>query len=226
VAGVKTPYPVSTILYLKGDLLKPIIKYDIQISNYPTAIGRVPMFSYVTAFENKIHSNENEMNQQVFGLLVFRRFLSTGVGLDNALGGTVSELISNQLSNIVSQIDPNLSLDVNMNGLTRDALNALQVRVSYTLLDGKIRISRSTGNTQNQTATANVIGEWLVEYLLTDDGQFRLKGFNKNNPNSLTASQGAAGNTAAGFSIMHTASFNSLNPFNKKRKKTAAKDKN
>jgi hypothetical protein len=226
VPGVKTPYPVSTILYLKGDLLKPVIKYDIVIKDYPTAIGSVPMFSYVTAFENKVRNNENEMNYQVFGLLVFRRFMSTGTGLENALGGTVSELISNQLSGIISQIDPNLSLDVNMNGLNRDALNAMQVRVSYTLLDGKIRITRSTGNTQNQTAAANIIGEWTVEYMLTPDGKYRLKGFNKNNPNVMATSQGNAGNTAAGFSIMHTAGFNSLNPFAKKKKKPTDKENN
>lgn len=221
-AGIRTPYPVSTILFLKNDLMKPTISYDIKIKDYPAVVSGVPVFNYVSAFENLIKNNENEMNNQVFGLLVFRRLLSTEqIGVGNAVGGTVSELLSNQLSSLVSQLDQNLNVDLNVNGLNRDALNNMQLRVSYTLMEGKIRVTRSSGltNTNNQSATANAIGEWTVEYMLTDDGKFRLKGFNRNNPNVLATSNNNSSNTSAGVSVMHTTSFNSLNPFKKKKKR-------
>lgn len=221
-SGIKAPYPVSTILMLKNDLMKPTITYDILIKDYPAVVSGVPLFNFVSAFENKIRNNENEMNNQVFGLLVFRRFMSTeNIGIGNAVSGTVSELLSNQLSNFVSQLDENLQVDLNVNGLNRDALSAMQLRVSYTLLDGKIRVTRSSGvtNANNQSATANAIGEWMVEYMLTDDGKFRLKGFNKNNPNVLASGANNGSNTSAGASVVHTATFNSLNPFKKKKKK-------
>lgn len=219
--GIRNPYPVSTLLYLKNDLMKPTISYDIKIKDYPAVVSGVPLFNYVSTFENLIRNNENEMNNQVFGLLVFRRFLSTeALGVGNAVGGTVSELLSNQLSNLASQLDQNLNVDLNVNGLNRDALNNMQLRVSYTLMEGKIRLTRSSGlssNSNNQSATANAIGDWTVEYVLTDDGKFRLKGFNRNNPNVFGNPNNA--NTSAGVSIMHTTSFNSLNPFKKRKKK-------
>lgn len=221
VAGIKTPYPVATILYLNGELLKPELTYDIKIYNYPSAIGAVSLFGYVAAFENKIRNNVNEMNTQVFSLLVFRRFLYGTSGLEGAAGSTVSELLTNQLSQIVSELDKNLQIDLRMNGFDRSAFNAMQVRVSYELLDGKVRITRSGSitNSQSQATTSSIIGDVSVEYMLTNDGKFRLKGFTRPSPNALSISSGSQGNSSTGASIMHTTSFSTLNPFDKKKKK-------
>lgn len=220
--GIKNPYPVSTQLYLKGNVMKPVISYDIQIRDFPTAIGNVPMYSYVSSFLNRIRNNENEMNNQVFGLLVFRRFLAPGQGVD--AGGTVSEMLSSQLNNIVSQIDRNLAVDVNLSSINRDALSSMQVRVSYTLMEGKVRITRSTPNSALSSSTANVIGDWSVEYMLTDDGKFRLKGFSRSNPNVLAGSNNTGNTNSTGVSLLHTAHFNTLNPF-RKRKTSKSKSK-
>ncbi|MFN0049605.1 MAG: translocation/assembly module TamB domain-containing protein [Cytophagales bacterium] len=223
-SGIRTPYPVATILYVKGEILKPEISYDIKIYNYPAAIADVPLFSYISAFENKIKNNVNEMNTQVFSLLVFRRFLYGTSGLEGAAGSTVSELLTNQLSQIVSELDKNLQVDLRMNGLDRAALNAVQVRISYELLDGKVRITRSGGvtNSQSQATTSSIIGDISIEYMLTNDGRFRLKGFTRQNPNSLSISSGSQGNSSTGASLLHTTSFDSLNPFDKKKKKKYA----
>lgn len=222
-AGIRTPYPVATVLNLNGEMLKPDITYDIVIYNYPSVISGVPMFNYISAFENKIHNNTNEMNTQVFSLLVFRRFLYGSSGLEGAAGSTVSELLTNQLSQIVSQLDKNLQVDLRMNGLA--ALNSMQVRISYEFLDGKIRVTRSGGvtNTQSHATTASIIGDISVEYMLTNDGKFRLKGFTRQNPNTLSISSGSQGNSSTGASIMHTTNFESLNPFSGKKKKKATK---
>lgn len=221
--GIRTPYPVSTILYLKGDLLKPDISYDIKIYNYPTVIADVPLFNYVSAFENRIHSNVNEMNTQVFGLLVFRQFFNSTTSIQDAAGGTVSELLSNQLSKLVSEIDQNLQVDFRLNGLDASALNSLQMRISYELLDGKVRITRSGTftNTQSQATTSSIIGDITLEYMLTDDGKLRLKGFTRQNPNLLGFSAAAQGSTATGASVLYTTSFDHL--FTQKRKKKAPK---
>lgn len=224
-AGIKTPYPVATILYLTGDLLKPEINYDIKIFNYPTVIADVPLFSYVSAFENKIRNNVNEMNTQVFSLLVFRRFLYGTAGIEGVAGSTVSELLTNQLSQIVSRLDKNLQVDFRMNGLDRAALNTVQLRVSYEFLDGKIRITRSGSvtNAQSQATTSSIIGDISVEYMLTNDGRFRLKGFTRQNPNLLSIGSQSQGNSSTGASLLHTTSFDSLNPFDRKKKKSKKK---
>jgi hypothetical protein len=221
--GIRTPYPVSTLLFLKGNLLKPVISYDIKIKDYPSVISGVPLFNYVSAFENKIRNNVNEMNIQVFSLLLFRSFIAStdDISGNQAAGSTISELVSNQLSNLVSKLDENLQVDFRLNGLNRDALSAAQLRVSYKLLDGKIRITRSGAftNSQSQATAASIAGDWTIEYLLTNDGKFKVKAFSKNNPNMLSVNNSSSYNLSTGVSLAHTASFNSLNPFNRKKKK-------
>ena len=126
----------------------------------------------------------------------------------------LSELLSNQLSNWLSQVDENLQIDINLNSLSRDALNTFQLRVAYTALDGRLRITRD-GNFQNMQSSSstnltNIAGEWTVEYLLSKDGNLRLKLFNKANQNILLTSAGNNSTSSAGFSVLHTQSFSSL----------------
>jgi hypothetical protein len=205
-------YPVNVLLGLQGNLSNPQIALGIDILRFPPSANAL-----VTEFTSKIKSNEQEMNRQVFSLLVLRKFAS-----DNTFSGVsgstnnISELLSNQLSNWLSQVDENLQIDIDLNSLDKTALNTFQLRLSYTLLDGRLRISRDQGSFQNFQSTSqtsnltNIAGEWTIEYLLSQDGKFRLKLYNKNNTNPLLA--GVVNNTSssAGFSILHTQSFNSL----------------
>ncbi|MFL5730868.1 MAG: hypothetical protein ACJ75J_15370, partial [Cytophagaceae bacterium] len=105
------------------------------------------------------------------------------------------------------------------------ALNTFQLRLSYTMLDGRLRISRDQGGFQNYQTTnqasniTNIAGEWTIEYLLNQDGKFRLKLYNKNNTNPLLASIVNTNSSSAGFSILHTQSFNNLKDLFGKSKK-------
>jgi len=204
-------YPTDVVLSVKGNLLSPTISMDIDILRYPTD----PQLStVVTDFENKIKTNEFELNRQVFSLIMLRSFTSpnsfSGV---SSVGTSVSELFSYQLSHFLSQVDQNLEVNVNLRNMDKDALNTFNLRLSYTALDGKLRISRD-GNFQNVQASSqanisNIAGEWTVEYMLSNDGNLRVKLFNRINNNALVSSTGNV-NTSAGASIMHIQSFNNL----------------
>lgn len=96
----KDRYPVDLYLQLGGSLLSPNIGFDIQMPEAPPTL-RSPVESQLRA----IKQNENELNRQVFGLLVLNNFLpdpnrtrslaaQTTSGVDN----TVSEFLSNQVS--------------------------------------------------------------------------------------------------------------------------------
>jgi hypothetical protein len=216
-------YPVNVLLGLQGNLSNPQITLGIDILKYPANASGL-----VTEFISKIKSNEQEMNRQVFSLLVLRKFSS-----DNTFSGVsgsqnnISELLSNQLSNWLSQVDENLQIDIDLSSLDKTALNTFQLRLSYTLLDGRLRISRDQGGFQNFESTnqasnlTNIAGEWTIEYLLSQDGKFRLKLYNKNNSNPLLASIVNTNSSSAGFSILHTQSFNNLKELFSKSKKIA-----
>jgi hypothetical protein len=202
-------YPTEVHLSLDGNLLSPVIALDVDILRYPPQYG-----GDIVAFENKLKTNEQELNRQVFSLLVLGIFSSensfTGV---SGSANNLSELLSNQLSNWLSQVDENLEIDINLNSLNRDALNTFQLRMTYTMLDGRLRITRD-GTFQNvqssQTNLTNIAGEWTIEYLLSQDGNLRLKLFNKANQNILLTSAGNSNTSSAGFSILHTQSFSNL----------------
>jgi hypothetical protein len=207
---ISRKYPAMVNLGLTGNLLTPEIKMNIDILRNPSFMNDV-----VTAFKAKLSANEQELNRQVFSVLVLGGFAP-----ENSFSGiaspanNLSEMLSNQLSNWLSQVDENLQIDVNLNALDRNALNAFQMRLSYTALDGRLRITRDGGfrNVQNsnQTNLSNIAGEWTIEYLLSNDGKFRLKLYNRINQNILINSSGGGANNSAGFSILHTQNFNSL----------------
>jgi len=218
-------YPVNVLLGLQGNLMSPQITLGIDIVKYPNVAAEA-----VTEFNQLIKSNEQELNRQVFSLLILKNFSPQGsfTGISNS-GSNISELLSNQLSNWLSQVDNNLQIDVDLNSLDKQALNTFQLRMSYTLLDGRLKISRDGGFTNTQTTQANnvtnIAGEWTLEYLLNQDGTLRMKLYNKNNQNPLLTSLVNTYNTSAGFSLLHTQSFNSLNELFKKKPEHKKKKK-
>ncbi len=222
-------YPVNVLLNLQGKLLNPEIKLDLDLGD----ANRIPNPILSNAFRSvaaTIQTDEQERNRQVFSVLVLQRFSPRNSfgGLGAATGSSLSELLSNQLSNWVSQVDKNLELTLD---LDPSALDAAQLNVSYSLFDGRLRISREGGftNTQNQTDVASVVGEWTLEYMLSPDGRFRAKMYNKNNQGVLgNLSLTNATTTTAGFSLLYTKSFSSLSDliqFGKRKKKSTKTNK-
>ncbi len=219
---LKRIYPAKVLLDLNGSLFSPDIDFDILIEEYPRS--NVNIDTEVRAFLNKIKNNEQEMNRQVFSLLVFRKFsppdaFSTG----GTIGSSVSEFVSNQLSYWISQVDDNLTIDFDLGELDADALKTFQLRVSYAFMDGKLIVTRDGGFTdQNQEATlSSITGDWTVEYLLTEDGKLRIKLFKKTNYDQLSSSTGSNDELiSGGFSLLYTTSFEHIKElFNKNKNK-------
>ena len=223
---VKRNYPSQVILKLQGPLLSPNIDFDIIIEDYPRS--NVDMDTQIRAFLNKIEADEQELNRQVFSLLVLRNYsppnsFQTG----GTIGSSVSEFISNQLSYWISQVDDNLTIDIDLGQLQLDenAFNTFQLRVSYAFLDGNLIVTRDGGFTDpttNQATVASIAGDWTVEYLLSKDGKLRIKLFKKTNYNQLNAALGNANQSvnAGGFSLIYTTSFDRIRDiFNGKKKK-------
>ncbi|MDA0195287.1 MAG: translocation/assembly module TamB [Bacteroidetes bacterium] len=205
-------YPAIVLLNLKGPLLTPEIDFNIEIENYPETIGSNAVGPIVNAFKSKLSQDEQELKRQVFSLIILRRFSpenSFNVGGGQTLGSSVSEFISNQLSYWVSQVDENLEVDVDLTSLNQDAFNTFQLRLAYTLLNGRLKISRDGGftNINNETDATSIVGDWTVEYLITNDGKLRAKMYNKTNYNTINRFLDSPNNTTTGFSLEYTKSF-------------------
>jgi hypothetical protein len=168
-------------------------------------------------YKSRLLTDEQELNRQVFSLLVLRRLSPEGTfsGVEGSVGSSLSELLSNQLSYWVSQaIDENLEIDMNLNTMNQDALNSLQLRLSYSMFDGRLRV---TGQSDSRT----MLGDWTVEYMLSKDGKLKIKMFNRSNQNVIINDM-SNNNMITGVSLIHSQNFNTLKElftFRKKKKK-------
>ena len=224
---VKRIYPVEVGLGLTGPLLTPDISFDIIIDDYPKSNAEFD--TQIKGFLNTIAVDQQELNRQVFSLLILRNFsYPNSFSSSGTIGSSVSEFVSNQLSYWISQVDDNLTIDMDLSSLDEDALKAFQLRVSYEFMDGKLIVTRDGGFTDpnNETSVESIAGDWTLEYLLSNDGRLRIKLFNKTNYNQLNSTTGSDNQAliSGGFSLIYTTSFNSFGDLFKRKK--PKKDKN
>ena len=164
--------------------------------------------------------DEQELARQVFSLIVLRRFSPPeSFNTSGSIVNSVSELLSNQLSNWMSQVDENLEIDVDLSTLDAEAFNTFQLRLSYTFLNGRLRITRDGTFYSNQTGTtaggspanlSGIAGDWTVDYLLTADGKLKVKMYNRTNINPILNTIGSQSSVTTGVSLSHTQTFNEL----------------
>ncbi|HLF33024.1 MAG TPA: translocation/assembly module TamB domain-containing protein, partial [Cyclobacteriaceae bacterium] len=229
-AEVKRKYQTTVILNMQGPLLAPEFDFDIDISDIPQTltVREINFSTTLSAFKNEIESDEQELNRQVFSLIVLRKFAEKGSFSvpDNSVGSSVSEFVSNQLSYWITQLDENLEVNLDLGAIDQKTTKTFQLTLSYSLADGRLRITRAGNIYADQTGNdvSNIIGDWTIEYMLTPDGKLRAKMYNKFNYNSLTGTIQDNTTTSTGFSLMHTQGFDKFNeliqkPKNRKKEK-------
>lgn len=220
---------VEPQLSLSGRLFNPIVGFDIYL---PFADEETR-----TYLRNAI-STEEELNRQVFSLLILGNFISMGSAISStttlgttAMAATTFEMLSNQLSNWLSQINQDFDIMVNYRP-GYDAMNPqeVQLALSTQLLNDKVKINsnidlRGTGtNTSNSSGTpgnpnAPITGDFDIETTITERIKFKV--FNRyNNPYT-----GRTEGYTQGVGIFYKQDFNKFYDLFKKRVKVDKKKK-
>lgn len=214
--AIRRKYPLEVLLKLEGAMLSPNINFDLVANDLPNNVpvdNRPPVRLAFEFNAFKARLDEQELKRQVFSLIILRK-LSPLDAFDTSgsIANSVSELLSNQLSYWLTQVDENLQIDLDLGALDTEAFNTFQLRLSYSFLNGRLRITRDGTFTSQQTqqSVASIAGDWTVDYLLTPDGKFRVKMYSRSNFNALTSSLGAQTAVTTGVSLMHTQNFNEL----------------
>ena len=206
---------VDCILKMTDQLMNPNIAFDIDLPNSDETTR--------TEVRNKIGvGNVQEMNRQVFGLLVLNRFFPTETQnqqLQQAGGfftSSTSEMISNQLSNWLSKISNDFDIGVNYRPGDDITSDELQASLSTQLFNNRIIIDGNVGVANVQSSSSDIVGDVNIEYKITSDGRFRVRAFNKSNDiNTLT-------NNAPftqGVGLTYQKEFDRLGDLFRKRKK-------
>lgn len=206
-SAYKKRYPVDVQMNMTGDLLSPEINFDIGLPTVD-ASTRQTVLSYI--------NNDAEVNRQVFSLLILNSFVTpyqlsnTGGGgpnVANAAGANTSEMLSNQLSNMLSKISNDFDIGVNYRPGDAISKDELEVALSTQLFNDKLSVEGNIGNNTNSQTANNLVGDVNVDYKLTEDGKVRVKAFNKANDNSQTNINGAY---TQGVGIFYREEFNTI----------------
>jgi hypothetical protein len=180
--------PIDTYLKLKGSLLKPDVSFQLRLRGNNEDNATDP----VAARIRSINQNEQELNNQVLALLIAGQFFpANNAALTGLLGSTgansLTEVLSNQLNNMLSQLIDNVNLGISyrnrsnlINTGTPGRQGDLAVVGNVSLFNNRLLIDGKLGSNTIQTSnSAALAGEIMLEYLLTSDGAVRMKAFNR-----------------------------------------------
>ena len=200
IKSAKLRGDVFVYLTLKGSLLEPTISLDIKSTTSPQTDAQSTVMVAVDRKLAELRNNPNELNNQVFGLLLFDSFIISdnsntslnSVGSNIALG-SISALIASQLNKLAGNMIKGVDVNVDLNSYNSEYLNEgaggnvteLGLSVSKQLLNDRLKITAG-GNLnleENSGASkySSVVGDFVLEYKLTENGSYRVRVFSKSN---------------------------------------------
>ena len=182
----KKDLPVECLLLLEGNLANPSTKFAI---NFPTASEEIK------GMVNSILSTEDELSNQFISLMILKQFvppsgenplpIDLANNSDAIKAGTV-ELVSNQLSHLLSQVNEDLNIYIDYYEDPERSRKELELMFQYQLLKNKVTINgeidvptqQGTTSAQNENSN-NMIGDFDVDVKITDNGKLRFKAYNR-----------------------------------------------
>lgn len=187
----KLPFTVSLIM--KGEMLKPIITFDISLPN-PLLL----QWPEVDAKLQQIRTDPSELNKQVFALLLLGRFVGDNP-LESEGGSTTaaqmafqsaSQILAGELNQLAGSLIKGVDVSFDLNN-TQDYSTGQQVNqtdlgvtVSKGLFNDRIKVNVGSdfelaGTLPGQNAS-NIGGDLSVDYQLTKDGRYMIRAYRKN----------------------------------------------
>jgi hypothetical protein len=222
-SSVKTQYrqklPFYVQLFVDGDLSKPEISFGLDMPEQSRGALGGNIYQQVQS----INSNETRLNKQVFSLLVLNQFFPSG----SSNGGpnseaiarnSASQILSNQLNKLSNQYVKGVDLNLDLNSYedyqsgTPQDRTQLEMSLSKNLFNDRFRVEVGSqvdleGQQRTQQQATDIIGNIMVEYLLTEDGRYKLRGYRKNEYEGLLEGQVVV----TGISIQFSKEFEKFN---------------
>lgn len=217
----KLPFDVK--LLIGGKILKPEIAFELDLpDNYKNTLDGTVYNRLL-----RLNENESELNLQVFSLIVFNKFLPSDVAAETGnrtselARNSVSSLLSNQLNQLSDKYIKGVNLDFDLDSYTDYQSGAgqqrtdLNVSLKKNLFDDRLvlEVSSQVG-VEGEETNSQVLGDISVEYLLTEDGQLRVKAYRENQFQDMVEGQVMI----TGLSILFAKEFDSVQELKKQRK--------
>lgn len=233
-AAFSVPIDFYVMLIMKGQLLKPELSFKIDMPLGSRNIAGGAVYSKLTTLNN----TPSELNKQVFSLLLLNRFIpnsggSGSGGASSIARSSISKMMSEELNKLSAQHIKGVELNFDLQSFNSNAANGkqqgntqLKVGVKKQLFDERLSVQVGSnvnleGNTSKQSNMSNLTGDVVIEYKLSKDGRYRLKGFRQNQYDGIA--NGVI--TQTGVGIMYRRDFETMKELLSAPKKIKVKEK-
>lgn len=170
--------PVDCLLYLRGNLLNPDIKFDMNMYDLTGSLSS----NAVSEIQNllRLWRSENDlMTQQVVSLMLFGRFTPTNIqnstgptSLTAGVNNTLSGFVSAQATGFIQQIIPGLDVNVDYHTGNESVRGRTILSASKRIFDNRLEL-------QANVDPINTYQNFLTQYNLTRDGNLKAKAFSR-----------------------------------------------
>jgi len=187
--------PFLVYLNVEGELLQPQLSFDLDMPEDEQGSLGGAVYGRV----QQLNEQEAALNKQVFSLLALNRFFPD-TGSDGSAGGTVAlardnvnKVLSGQLNAFSDkvfgksgfEVDFDLDSFTDYQGDSPQDRTQLNINAKKKLFDDRLVVTAGSavdveGSSQATQGQTPLIGNVSLEYLLTEDGRYRLKGYRKN----------------------------------------------
>ncbi|MBQ8100492.1 MAG: translocation/assembly module TamB domain-containing protein [Paludibacteraceae bacterium] len=175
VATNRTSVPVNCIIYLRENILNPLISFGLELPQSDESIN-----SQVKGIIN----TDEMMMRQIMYLLIFNRFYTpeylqteTRPGLSETYS-LLSSTVTGQINNWLRRLTNNFTLGFNIRTDGFDSSSSQEYETQFQYVhNNRLIINGNFGYRYNDISNQPVFGNLDVEYLLTPSGMFRAKAY-------------------------------------------------
>ncbi len=192
---IDSQVPVECLLYVKGSLTSPEIKFDINFPDLQSSIGTNA--SEIQNVVRQLRADPDMMNQQVMSLMLFGKFVpissynsSSASNLQSGAASTLSGILTSQANSLMGNIIPGLDFNIDYQAATDATKSRAIFSASKKFYDNRFELQ--TSYDPQIPNNANVTGQ----YSLRKDGNIKAKVYSRNtvdpiyNRNALTQGVG------------------------------------
>ncbi len=210
--------PFYVYLNIDGQLMSPKISFNLDMpEDEKGAIG-----GQVFGRVQQLNQQEDELNRQVFSLLVLNRFYpdpgsdGSGGGVATIARDNLNDAVSDQLNMFSDKIfgKSGFEIDFGLDSFTDYQGTSTQERTQLDIAAQKklfkdrliVRVG-SEVDVQGSSSSGEetpLIGNVSIEYILTENGRYRLKGFRRNEFENVIDGQ----TIVSGIALIFTQEFN------------------
>ncbi|MUH35582.1 translocation/assembly module TamB [Zobellia amurskyensis] len=229
--------PFLVYLNVDGELLQPDLSFGLDMPEDEQGALSGAVYGRV----QQLNGQEAELNKQVFSLLALNRFYPDS-GSDGSSGGTaaiardnVNKVLSGELNAFSDKVFGNTGVEVDFDldsftdyqGDSPQDRTQLNINAKKKLFDDRLVVTAGSavdveGSAQSGQEQTPIIGNVSLEYLLTKDGRYRLRGFRKSEYENIIDGQ----LIVTGMAVIFNREFNKFSQlFNPLKDNTEEKEK-